>query len=421
MDGFRLGSIAGIEIRIDYSWFVIFFLILWTLTRGVFPATYPGQDSFVYLCMGAAGALLVFASLIAHELSHSIVSRSRGLPVEGITLFIFGGMARASGEFKTPYDEFVVAGVGPLSSFVIAAVFWLISWAGAQWGLPAAVLAVASYLALINVVLAVFNLVPGFPLDGGRILRSFVWWRTGDLRRATKVATNGGRIFGFFIVVMGLLNLFGGNVVGGLWLVLIGWFIRFAAGTSYSQHVLNEALQDVRAQDVMTPHPHVVRPEVTLQAFIDEHVLDGLHHSYPVLRGSTPIGLVTLQLVRQVPRKDWPVRTVDETMLPIGPELVVAPEARMTEALNKLSRSPAQRVLVVHEGIVLGMITHTDVSRWLDRQRLREEFAPNVEAAAQWSRAHREGDEQIVGPAANEASRIAPVERPVPGSNAWSH
>jgi Zn-dependent protease/CBS domain-containing protein len=373
--GFRLGSIFGIEIRIDYSWFVIFFLVLWTLTRGVFPTSYPGQEPLVYLVMGTVGTLLLFTSLLAHELSHSLLSRSRDLPVEGITLFMFGGMAHASGEFKSPDDEFVIAGVGPLSSLGIAALFWLIARAGIELGLPPAVLAVASYLALINLVLAVFNLFPGFPLDGGRLLRALVWKRTGDLRRATRVATNGGKILGYLLMVLGLLNLFGGNPVGGLWLLLIGWFIRFAADASYTQHVLRQSLQDVRAQDLMTPHPHTVPPDLGLQQFVDEHVLDGFHHSYPVLAGAEPIGLITLPLVRKVPKAEWPARTVGEAMMPIGPDLVAGPEVAMSDALDKLSRSSVQRLLVTHDGRLLGIISHADVSRWLDRERLREELS----------------------------------------------
>jgi Zn-dependent protease/predicted transcriptional regulator len=375
MHGFRLGSVFGVEIRIDYSWFIIFFLILWTLIRGVFPAALPGQPPLVYVGMGLAGTLLFFASLLGHELSHSLVARSRGMPVQGITLFIFGGMARASGDFRSAEDEFVIAGVGPLSSMVIAAAFWLLAWASVQLGLPAAIAAVASYLALINLILAVFNLFPGFPLDGGRILRSIVWKRTGDPRRATKIATTGGKIFGYLLILIGVLNLFGGNPVGGLWLLFIGWFIRFAADASYTQFVMRQSFEGVHAEDAMTPHPLTVPPDLTLQRFVDEHVLDGAHQSYPVLDDGSAVGLITLPLVRAVPKAEWSARTVADAMIPLGPELTVAPEDAMVDALDKLSGASAGRILVTRGDRLVGIISHTDVARWLDRQRLREELS----------------------------------------------
>jgi Zn-dependent protease len=243
--GLRLGTVLGVEITIDYSWFVIFLLILWTMTFGVFPSVYPEQELVVYALMGAAATLLFFASLLAHELSHSLVARRRGLAVQGITLFIFGGMARATREFRTPGEEFVIAGVGPLASAIIAGLFWVIAWLSLQLGLPASVTAVASYLGFINLLLAVFNLVPGYPLDGGRILRAIVWKRSGDARLATRVATNGGRLFGLFLMAVGLLTLFGGNLVGGLWLLFIGWFIRNTADLSYRQFVTRQSFEDV--------------------------------------------------------------------------------------------------------------------------------------------------------------------------------
>jgi Zn-dependent protease/predicted transcriptional regulator len=374
MAGFRLGSVSGIEIRIDISWFVIFFLVLWTLTRGVFPASVPGQSPAVYVAMGLAGALLLFASLLAHEMAHSLVARRLGLAVGGITLFIFGGFARAAAEFRSPREEFIVAAAGPLSSFAIAALFQIVALAVTAAGMPPAIAAVAAYLALINLVLAVFNLFPGFPLDGGRILRSVVWHRTRDVLRATRVATNGGRLFGFMLILLGIVNLFSGNPVGGLWLVLIGWFVLAAAEGSYAQQALRHSLRDVRVQDAMTPHPHSVPPDLPLQQFIEAHVLDGLHHSYPVMRNGTPVGLITLSLVRAVPRAHWSGRTVADAMVRVGPDNIVAPEDELPAALEKLARSVVGRVLVMHGGRLLGILSHTDVSRCVEKERLRAQL-----------------------------------------------
>lgn len=378
MKGIRLGSIFGVEIRIDYSWFIIFFLILWTLTSGVFPATYPGLSTGAHIGMGFAATVLFFASLLAHELSHSLVARRRGMPVQGITLFIFGGMARAGGEFDRPEDEFVVAGVGPLASIIIAGLFAFIAWAGARAGITVAVTAVASWLAFINIVLAVFNLFPGFPLDGGRLFRAAIWKRTGDPLRATRIATNGGKLLGYLLMILGLLNLFGGNPIGGLWLLFIGWFVRMAADTSYRQYVLRESLESVRARDMMTPAPMSVTPDITLQQFVEEHVLEGRHHSYPVVRdGDEPVGLVTLDRARTVPRAEWASRTVADVMVPADDELMVGGAEDMSRALDKLGRSPVRRLLVTEGGRLAGIISHTDVARWLEREQLRAEIDGN--------------------------------------------
>jgi Zn-dependent protease/CBS domain-containing protein len=377
VSGFRIGSIAGIEIRIDYTWFVIFALILWTLTRSVFPATYPSLPSLTYLVMGAVGTLLFFASLLAHELSHSVVARSRGIAVESITLFIFGGMARTKDEFETPGDEFLIAIAGPVMSMAIAGFFWLLTWAATQTGASVAVSGVASYLALINIVLAVFNLFPGFPLDGGRLLRAIVWKRTGDLRRATRIASNGGKVFGYMLMVLGLLNLFGGNPLGGMWLVFIGWFVRMAAETSYVQHVLRSSLEGATARDAMTPAPQTVTPDETLQDFLDDYVLDGRHHSYPIVQDARPLGLITLDRVRALPKDEWRSRTVRDAMVPLSPDIAVAPGDDLIEVVRKLNASRLGRVLVTHEDRLVGIISQSDIARWLERARLREQVADN--------------------------------------------
>jgi Zn-dependent protease/CBS domain-containing protein len=374
--GFRIGSVFGIEIRIDYSWFVIFVLILWTLTLNVFPSAHPGQGTMTYVLMGLSGTLLFFASLLAHELSHSLVARSRGIPVHSITLFIFGGIARTTSEFESPGDEFRIAAAGPVSSLLIAGLFWLVWWLGTRLGLPVAVTGVASYLALINFVLVVFNLFPGFPLDGGRLFRALVWKRTGDVGRATRIATNGGKVFGYMLMVLGLLNMFGGNGLGGIWLVFIGWFVRMAAESSYVQHVLRRSLEGVQARDVMTPDPQTVEPGATLLLFLEDHVLEGRHHSYPVTENGRAVGLITLARVRAVPKNEWSARTVRDAMIPMSADVAVDPDDSVADAMQKLNESPVGRILVTDADRLVGIISQADVARWLERQRLREEVAP---------------------------------------------
>lgn len=372
MSGFRLGSIFGFEIRIDYSWFIIFFLILWTLGMGVFPAMYPGQPIATYLLMGAAGTIFFFLSIIAHELAHSLVARTKGIPVTGITLFVFGGMAHTRMEFEEPGDEFQIAAVGPLSSVLIAGLFYAIAWAGRQLDWSVAIVGVAAYLAVINLALAIFNILPGFPLDGGRLFRALIWWRTGDLRKATRYASNAGKILGYLLMGFGLLNMFAGNLVGGIWMVLIGWFIRTAAETSYAQLLLRRSLEGVRAADTMTPDPYSVPPDISVESFVDEHVFRGRHNAYPVVEDGRPLGIINLERVKQVPRDEWPTRAVSEVMIPATDGAVVPPDENMVTVLEKLGEGGGGRVLVVRDGTLIGIITSRDVARWLERVRMLE-------------------------------------------------
>lgn len=369
MRGFRLGRIFGFEIRIDFSWFILFALILWSFSTMVFPASVPGRDAIGYFAMGLAGTLLFFVSLLAHELSHSFVARAKGIPVDGITLFLFGGMAHTRTEAQTPGDEFQIAVVGPLMSMFVAVVLALVWYAAALSGWSPAVGAVAQYIAGLNVLLAVFNLLPGFPLDGGRLFRAVLWKITGDVSRATHVASIGGRWLGYALVGFGLWLAFSGNVIGGLWLVFIGWFLRNAAVASYEQHVLLGALSGVRARQAMTERPETVPADASVQELMDEYFMRRRHSAYPVVERGATLGLVTLQAVRDVPREDWPARTARDIMVPADATLVVGPEEGLIEVLDRLRATPARRVLVMRDGELLGIITANDVAFWLNRAR----------------------------------------------------
>ncbi len=367
MRSFRLGSVLGIEIRIDVSWFVIFFLILWTFSREVFPAEYPGMAGGVYLAMGLVGALLFFSSLLAHELSHSVVARHRGIPVEGITLFIFGGMARTRMESRTPGEELLVAGVGPLSSLVIGVVFGAIYWVGSRLGWTPAVTGVAAYLAFLNVVLALFNLLPGFPLDGGRLLRAAIWRGTGDLRKATRVATLFGEGLAYVAIAAGLYQAYLGEVVNGLWLALVGWFVRNAARSSYRQFAVVHALDAVPASEAMTRWPETVPPAMTLEQLVG---FDRQRHFevYPVVGpDGRALGVINLAQLHGLPPSEFPVRTVGEIMVAAQPGLEVAPDESMGHVLDKLQASAVGRLLVVRDGRLEGIITPADVAGWLKR------------------------------------------------------
>ncbi|MEN8375160.1 MAG: site-2 protease family protein, partial [Gemmatimonadota bacterium] len=368
IDGFRVGSVFGFEIRIDVSWFVILVLILWSFSWGVFPAQYPDQPRAVYLAMGFAGALLFFASLLTHELSHSLVARTKGIPVEGITLFIFGGIAHTRMEAENPGDEFVIAGVGPLASLVIGLFFGAIWWVATSLGVTPAVTIVARYLAFLNVALAVFNLMPGFPLDGGRLFRSIVWRITGDLTKATRWATNGGKTFGLVLIALGALQLFAGAGIGGLWLIFIGWFLRNAAVMSMRQHVVRAMLEGVSAGDLMSADPAVVSPTLSLSDLVDSYFLTERHQAFPVVDGARPVGLITLQHVKAIPRDAWPSRQVGEAMRAVD-ELAVGAREPVTTALERMQDAKERRILVVDDGRLVGILSASDVAAWVQRSQ----------------------------------------------------
>lgn len=372
MGDFRLGSVLGFEVRIDFSWFIVFFLFLWTFTAAIFPTNFPGLSTATYIGMGVASTLLFFASLLVHELSHSLVARAKGIPVDGITLFIFGGVARTRMEAERPGDEFLIAIVGPVSSLVIGGIFWTIGWLGARAGWSIAVTGAAQYLGFLNIVLAIFNMVPGFPLDGGRVFRSIAWRITGDVTRATRYASTAGKWFGYLLILLGVFQLVQGFFVGGLWLGFIGWFLRNAAIASYQQHVLRQVLDDVNAHSAMTPDPETVEPELTLQQMIDEHFMRRRYDAYPVASNGRTVGLITLEQVRDVPREEWPSQTVDQVMIPAEGDLVTDPDDSMAQVIEKMERSGTQRLLVARDGRLEGIITGGDITSWMRRTQQLE-------------------------------------------------
>ena len=329
MQGFRLGSIFGFEIRVDLSWFLIFFLILWTLTVSVFPLNYPGLSPATYIGMGVVGTLLFFASLLVHELSHSLIATAKGIPVEGITLFAFGGISRTRMDASSPGDEFQIAGIGPLTSIGIAALFGLLWGLGRSAGWSVAVNGVTAYLASINLVLAIFNLLPGFPLDGGRLFRSIVWKITGNLKKATRIASKGGKLLSYLIIALGIVQLFGANSLNGLWSILIGWFLHNAAEYSYQELLLRTSLEGVRARELMTPKPETVPPDLRLQELVVEYFLQRGYQAFPVVQNGHPVGIITLNRIKELPRSEWTRRTVGETMTQVEKGVVASPEEKM--------------------------------------------------------------------------------------------
>lgn len=367
-NSFTLGRIAGIPVGVHYTWFFVAALLTWSLAQGYFPALYPGWSATAYWVAGIVAALLLFASVLTHEFGHSLVAKARGVRVERITLFIFGGVAQMKQEAERPGDDFVIGIAGPVTSFVLAALFWVGSLA---FPAPAVAGAVFGYLAFINLLLGAFNLVPGFPLDGGRVLRSIIWGATGSLRRATQVASYVGQGVGFLMLAWGAVRLLSGDTFGGLWTAMIGLFINNAAGTARQTQETLEQLKGIQVAEVMNIHPAIVRPETTLQELIYVYVLRNGKRAVLVVDDHLLLGLVSVSDVKEVPQEAWPTTTVSEVMTRV-PLKMVRPNAGLDAVMQLLVDGDVNQLPVVEGGKVLGMISRGDILRVLQmREGLR--------------------------------------------------
>ena len=362
---FRLGKVAGIPVYLDYSWFVIFFLLVWTIGFDLMPAAFPGLNQFYYLLIGAVTAILFFASLVVHELAHSIVAKRNGLRIRRITLFLLGGVSEMEDEPKDASLELKMAAAGPLASAAIALSFGLIWLVSAAFGLSPLVQAPVFYLAFVNALMAGFNLIPAFPMDGGRVLRSVLWRRNGDIVRSTVAASNAGRTVASFIVFLGLFTMFLVDFVSGIWLVLIGWFISSSSTASLSQTVAAEELRGVRAADVMTRKVDSVPPEMTLQD-LSEEFLRTKHTGFPVLSDGHLQGCVTVDDLRKSKRDSWATKTVGEAMTPKSKLVTTRPDDPAMDVLSAMQRGDIGRVFVMDGDAVAGIITRSDVLKAIE-------------------------------------------------------
>jgi len=366
----RVGRIAGIEVRIDSSWAVIALLVTYSMYLRA-SLVYGDLSTGGAVGLAILAAVLFFGSVLVHELAHALVSQARGIRVQDITLFLFGGATRARVESRGPGDEFLIAVVGPLTSAILAALFGVVAGFGRDV-LPGPLVGTLGYLGWTNLLLAGFNLVPGFPLDGGRLLRSAIWKATGSLRRATRVASLAGQAVGWLLVAAGVASLLAGSLAGGIWFAFIGWFLVQAARASYQELQLRDMLRGVEAEDVMAGDLLRVPPDLSLQDAVDDYFMRYDHGAFPVDEQGRTIGLLTLRGVRRVPREQWPTRRVRDLMVPLGDQVVVAPDARMDQVMGKLEDGEAGRVLVVQDGEVVGIIAPSDLTRWLRRWRVLE-------------------------------------------------
>ena len=375
----RVLTIRGIPINVHVSWLVIYGLITWTLAVGYFPRALPDLPAAAYWANGLLAAFLLFVSVLLHELSHSLVAIAHGLSVRGITLHVFGGVSHLEDEPPTPRAEFLIAVVGPVTSFVIAAVLWAINASGLVQ--PAWTQAVVAYLVLVNVVVGIFNLVPGFPLDGGRILRAALWKWKGTLGQATYIASRVGVSFAFALMALGVFQIFGGAVLGGFWFIIIGMFLRGAADASYSQMALREALARLPVRDIMTREVITVPPEATVAQLADAF---WAHHvtSFPVVDDGTVRGIASVQQVHAVPPELRTQRRVSELMRPLTDDLVVGPEDSLFDALGKATQNHVGRLAVLKNSRLVGYLSLKDITHVLALRGLPDGAAHGVVGSA---------------------------------------
>ena len=382
LGGFNIGRWFGFPIRIDYSWFVLIALIVWVFSTVEFPRQLPGYAGEAYLLMGVAAALFFFLSLLLHELAHSVVARSRGIHVQGITLFIFGGVAQTTMEAKRPVDEFLLTVVGPLASFALAGIFWSLGALTDELGILPPAGQVSRYLGWLNFVLAVFNLVPGFPLDGGRIFRAAMWQVTGDLRRATRWATAGGRVFGYVLIAGGAFLIMRGPLISGLWLVFIGWFLSNAAASSYRQFVLMRAISDVPVTRVARL-ASAVPAEMSARDLADLYV-SGAPPALPVVRDGRMVGVVALDDVADIPPERRADTTAAELMSDVADTPVVTPDTTLDQVIGQLQSSDSERVIVAGEGRLHGILTLDEIADWVGRANKLglDQLPPSLDAVS---------------------------------------
>lgn len=363
--GYRLFRIFGFDIKLNLTWLLLALLITWSLGAGLFPVDYPGLSQHTYWWMGVAGAIGILFSIVFHELSHSLVGRHFGLPIKGITLFIFGGVAELKEEPVSPKVEFLMAVAGPVASLLLAFVCWRLEILALARDWPIPFIGVAHYLALLNLVLAIFNLLPGFPLDGGRMLRAALWYWKNDLRSATYTASRIGAGFGIGFMVLGGLAFIQGNVIGGMWWLLIGAFLRTAANTSYRQTLVNELLGDKPVRQFMQDRPVSVPPDLSIQQWLDDYVYHYHFKMFPVQEGGTLLGCVRTRDIKTVPRDQWPQTPLDRLITPTSSDNSVAPDTSASRLISRMTQSGHTRFMVVEDGRLVGVVALKDLSEYI--------------------------------------------------------
>ncbi len=361
-----IGRIRGIPLTLDPSWFLIFILITWTMATSYYPSEFKDWGAATYWIMGAATAILLFFSVILHELGHAEVARRFNIPVNRITLFIFGGVAEIKSEPPTASSEFWIAIAGPIVSFLLAGVFSLFQ--GLFSGFSP-LMDLAKYLAYINGSLALFNVIPGFPLDGGRVLRAGIWAASHNYRKATRIAALVGRSIAYIAIILGVYEVLLGNFGNGLWVIFIGWFLESAASAQLHRQSIQDVLTGHRVYEVMRHDFMSIQTSTTLQQVIEDHIFNTGRRAFMVNQAENPVGLVTLGGITAVQRNDWPSKRVEEVMIPIDQVKRVAPEAELWGALEEMDRDGVNQLPVMVENRCLGMLSREDVIGFLRHRK----------------------------------------------------
>jgi Zn-dependent protease/predicted transcriptional regulator len=364
----RIGRIAGIEFGVNWSWLVVFALIVWTLESAIFPSTNPGLSKGTYIAAAIVAAFFFFLSLLLHEFGHALQARREGIEIDGITLWLFGGVARFKGSFQSPGAEFRVAIAGPLVSLALGVLFVLIALIN---GIPSAVDGVVAWLGYINLSLLVFNLIPAPPLDGGRVLHAALWRWRGDFAWATRVGANVGRGFGYLLIAAGIAMFIFEGSFSGAWLAFLGWFLLNAATAEARYLLTRQALTGLHVRDVMTPNPIVVTPDSTIGEFMDNIVYSQRHSTYPVVENGKPVGLLPFRCVANVPRREWDERRVRDCLISLDHVPVLREGEDAVDALAELSESSGGHGLVVSNGGLAGIVSTSDLVRALEARRRR--------------------------------------------------
>jgi Zn-dependent protease/predicted transcriptional regulator len=361
----KLFKLFGFTVKIDLSWVIIAFLVTWSLAAGLFPYRYKGFSGSTYWLMGIAGAIGLFFSIIFHEMTHSLVARRFGLPMKGITLFIFGGVAEMSDEPPNAKAEFSMAIAGPASSVFLAGCFYGVYFLGTGAGWPLYVNGVTYYLGLINGILAAFNLVPAFPLDGGRVLRAALWSWKKNVKWATRTSARIGSGFGIVLIIFGVLSLIGGNLIGGIWWFLIGMFLRSAANMSYQQLMTRQALQGEPISRFMQPNVVSVAPETRIDDLVENYVYRYHYKMFPVVRDSELVGCITTRQIKEIPREEWGLHEVSEYIHSCSPDNTIGPNDDALKALSLMNKTGSSRLIVVDGDKLIGVIALKDMMKFL--------------------------------------------------------
>ena len=375
----KVFKLFDFQVHIDVSWIFIALLVTWSLAAGYFPSRYHGFSNSSYWWMGTFGAFGFFFSIVFHELMHSLVARRFGLPIRGITLFVFGGVAEMEEEPTSAKTEFFMAIAGPVSSIVLGFIFYFLYRLSYSYSTSYPVMAVLEYLGWINWVLAGFNLVPAFPLDGGRILRSILWRWKKDLRWATLISAHIGSGFGIFLSLLGIFYFFMGAFVAGLWYFLIGMFLRGAAQMSYQRLLIMRALKGESIKEFIQEKPITVPADISIQSLVDDYIYKYHHKLFPVVENGKLLGCITTQEVKEIPREKWPEYKVAEVLKPCSAGNTITPNTEAAKVLSMMNKTHKSRMMVVKEGELLGIITLKDLLKFisLKMELEQEEFKPD--------------------------------------------